>query len=172
MDGEELLRRYAAGERDFRGVIFQHINLDGIELEEADFTGAIFNNIGKSNSFDSIFVNCNFSCSEWWSCVTPKLVGCNLQYAVMKSCRFWSKFINCDWRFGQIKGAYWDDFVFEECDLREMRWSEEGRILVPEPYVDPNFGLLFRNTFDKDGAFHSGICCNVSYLRLQDDIPF
>ena len=122
MDREELLERYAAGKRDFRGVIFQHINLDGIELEGTDFTGAIFNNVGKGISFGSIFVNCNFSCSEWWFCVVPKLVRCNLQYAVMEGCLFGWEFIDCDWRFGQIEGAYFDDFVFEECDLREMRW--------------------------------------------------
>ncbi|MEH1781066.1 MAG: pentapeptide repeat-containing protein [Nostoc sp.] len=45
MDAEELLERYAAGERKFhsvnlRGVDFKGANLSGIDLTSADLTGA------------------------------------------------------------------------------------------------------------------------------------
>ena len=71
MTREELLERYAAGERDVRGVILQYISLDRFELEGVDFTGAIFNSVTvNAVQIDNYisncgFINCNFSCSEW-----------------------------------------------------------------------------------------------------------
>ncbi|VEP17903.1 putative Pentapeptide repeat family protein [Hyella patelloides LEGE 07179] len=176
---EELLARYAAGERDFRGIILQYISLDGVKLEEVDFTGAIFNAV----SFESvpvaiedtyrveqtIFTNCNFSCSEWWfCCYIPKLIGCNLQFAVMEGCCFGPKFVDCDWKNGQIIGAYFDEFIFEDCDLRNMRRSS-GFHIVPE-YINQNWTILYRNTFDENGVFRDGIHCNLP--DPDDIIPF
>jgi uncharacterized protein YjbI with pentapeptide repeats len=182
MDREELLGKYVAGERDFRGVILQYISLDGVKLEGVNFTGAIFNAVSfKTTLIDSedisqgfnepIFVNCNFSCSEWWVCRLPKLVGCNFQYSTMEGCYLFDRFVDCDWRYSQIKGCYWDDCIFEGCDFREMRLNQEfvlmPQILMPELYdFDPSFGIRYVNTFDKDGVFHSGIYCTIRSSRL------
>jgi len=40
---EELLRRYAAGERDFQNIILEYADLSGVELQKIDITGAQFN---------------------------------------------------------------------------------------------------------------------------------
>ena len=176
---EELLARYAAGERDFRGVILQYVSLDGVELEGVDFTGAIFNTVSfksvtvaigdNHTTRRTVFTNCNFSCSEWWFCYVPKLIGCNLQFAVMEGCYFRPNFVNCDWRDGQIIGAYFDEFIFEGCDLRNMRWSS-GICIFPEEYFRPGWTILYRNTIDKNGVFHSGIHCTLP--DPDDIIPF
>lgn len=184
MDREELLRRYAAGERDFAGVILQHISLHGIQLEEVDFTGAIFNAVSFKTTLiriddisqgfnEPIFINCNFSCSEWWFCRIPReLIGCNFRYAIMEGCYFHGKFVDCDFRASQIKGACFDDVIFERCDLREMRLSK-GIALEPEdPSIHTYFGLLYRNTFDENGVFHSGIHSTIPARNLDDPIPF
>ena len=182
MDREELLGRYVAGERDFRGVILQYISLDGVKLEGVNFTGAIFNAVSFKTTLidpedisqgfnEPVFLNCNFSCSEWWVCRIPKLIRCNFQYTVMEGCYFFGRFVDCDWRYGQIKGSYWDDVIFDRCDLREMKLSQEytlmPELLIPELYnLDSTFGIMYRNTFDKDGVFHSGIYCTLGSPRL------
>lgn len=176
---EDLLKRYAAGERDFQGVILQYISLDGVELEGVDFTGAIFNSV----TFESVwidncisncgFINCNFSCSEWWFCRIPEMSGCNLQYAVMEACYFRGSSVDCDWRSSHTIEAYHDEFIFERCDLRESRESTGRYHLGPEPYGHPGFGILYRDTLDRDGVFHSGIDCTLrTRPDPNDPIPF
>ena len=153
MDREELLGKYVAGERDFRGVILQYISLDGVKLEGVNFTGAIFNAVSfKTTLIDSedisqgfnepIFVNCNFSCSEWWVCRLPKLVGCNFQYSTMEGCYLFDRFVDCDWRYSQIQGCYWDDLYFR--GMRFQRNEVESRICsnAPNSYWGLNNGKV------------------------------
>ena len=74
--GEELLAQYQQGKRDFRDVILQYTSLDIAKLEGVNFTGAIFNTVsfngilaepGDVNYVEEpTFINCKFSCSEWW----------------------------------------------------------------------------------------------------------
>lgn len=171
MTREELLARYEAGERDFRGVVLQYISLDGIEFVGADFTGAIFNRVSFQriyinrdigNSW-SRFTNCNLSCSEWWYCRIPRLVSCYMQYAVIEGCYLRSGFVDCDWRNGQVISSYFDGFIFDRCDLRNTRWSSGNNFVGGEfAGLDPT-GILYSETFDKEGVFHPSI---------YDDLPF
>src|SRR5262245_27792377 len=55
MDTDELLKRYAKGRRDFRGVILRGLNLheadlSGTDLREADLTGAMLSGADLSNA--------------------------------------------------------------------------------------------------------------------------
>jgi uncharacterized protein YjbI with pentapeptide repeats len=50
MDANEILSRYAAGERNFRQVDLKGISLIKANLREADFTGANWRNSDRSNS--------------------------------------------------------------------------------------------------------------------------
>lgn len=101
MTREELLERYAAGERDFQGVILSDLRLGGgggVNLEGVNFSGAIFKHIliepyrSTNITIGSEFINCNFSRSMWEFCEMPILIGCNLQYALMRGCFFAGKF--------------------------------------------------------------------------------
>ena len=166
--GEELLAQYQQGKRDFRGVILQYTSLDIAKLEGVDFTGAIFNNV----SLQLTFINCNFFCSEWWFCRIPKFMGCNMQYAVFEGCYFSGISVDSDWKNSQTMSPYHDEFIYERCDLRGMRKSSGGIYLGPEDYCTPGFGVLYKNTFDEDGFFHSGICCTFTLRDPNDDIPF
>ena len=173
MDAEELLGRYEAGERDFQGVTLQYISLNAIEFIEADFTGAIFNHV----SFKSIltnnsvvncsFINCNLSCSQWWYCRIPMLVASYMQYAVMEGCYVRGDFINCDWRNSQVISCFFDGVVFDRCDLRNMRWSDGRRYVGSEcEGLDP-CGVLYTETFDREGVFHPRV-----YRGSRYEIPF
>ncbi len=37
---EELLRRYAAGDRDFQNIILEYADLSGVEMQNIDLTSA------------------------------------------------------------------------------------------------------------------------------------
>lgn len=90
---QELLERYAAGERDFQSVILSNILLGrggghGVNLEGVDFSGAIFKKILVEHypttnvTIGSKFTNCNFSRSKWEFCQMPALIGCN--YTILR----------------------------------------------------------------------------------------
>jgi uncharacterized protein YjbI with pentapeptide repeats len=181
MDAEELLKGYAAGERDFAGITLSDIRLGGgggVNLEGVNFSGAIFKNIlieryrTTNITIGSKFTNCNFSYSKWSFCEMPRLVGCNLQYSVMEGCFFSRRFIDCDWRYGQLIGADFDEFILERCDLRE-------RLLSIGPFLGfedrggglQYWGYEYVNTIDPDGVFHSGIYCSLP-RPTSDEIPF
>ena len=179
MTREEFLSRYNAGERDFRGVVLQLISLDGVQLKGVDFTGAIFNEVSFNvapiysqgifkGTRGCLFTNCNFSCTELWFCEIPKLFGCNFQYSVMEGCYFGSKFIDCDWRNSQIIGATFDDAIFEGCNLTGQRFTWTGRSVKSEVSGLGWFGIFYKNSFDSDRVFHSGIFCVVP----DCDMPF
>lgn len=59
MDSEELLARYAAGERDFAGAKLREINLEDTELREINLlTSAI---LKSSELYETNFLGANFS---------------------------------------------------------------------------------------------------------------
>lgn len=159
----ELLERYSAGERDFRYVILQHTTLRQIQFVGVDFTGAIFNSINfKENR--TKFINCNFSCVEWWFCIMPHLARCNLQYSVIEGCYFHGGFVDCDIRYSHIIGVCWDDAIMERCNLTGVRLSRGMR--RPVMLEDDNgpvyglgtFGIYFKNSLDQNGILYTGEC--------------
>lgn len=170
---EELLIRYEAGERSFPNIILSDVCLiwdgvntlgedygvneaGGVELTGVDFSGAIFQNIRIEHSFQitnvtfrTRFINCNLSHSVWEFCEMPNLIGCNLQYALMRGCFFDRQFTDCDWRYGRIIGADFDDMIFKQCDLREGRWLDGNCIAFENSDRGQgrgNFGLAFIDT--------------------------
>lgn len=58
MKATEVLRRYAAGERDFRGANLRGQNFKGRDLSGADFSGA---DVRSTNFTKAILTGCNFS---------------------------------------------------------------------------------------------------------------
>lgn len=184
MTEEDLLERYIAGERDFQGVILSDILLgrgrgDSVNLERVDFFGAIFKKIlierypTTNVTIGSRFTNCNFSRSKWEFCQMPALIGCNLQYSVMEGCFFSGRFVDCNWRYGQIIGQYVDEFIFERCDLRGLRRSDGASIGQIGDYIRNAgfYGNGYVNTIDPDGVFHSGIYCDLARPD-PEEIPF
>ncbi|MEM7595041.1 MAG: pentapeptide repeat-containing protein [Cyanobacteria bacterium P01_A01_bin.83] len=102
MDREELLRRYAAGERDFsgvslrgldfsdcdlRGIILSNADLSmtgwvGANLSRADLSGAIFHDGGLNNA---ILIEANLSRARLQDCA---LVGADLTDACVQGTQF------------------------------------------------------------------------------------
>lgn len=119
---EELLRRYEAGERDFRGLDLSEIELSG-SFVETDFTGA------------------NFQFSQLWHCVFE---SCNLSEIDLRSAYVYALQINqcimtganlsnlvrsiiirdTDLRMTQIKRVHLYSGRFIDCDLRSVDLSE------------------------------------------------
>ncbi|WP_396136496.1 pentapeptide repeat-containing protein, partial [Chamaesiphon sp. VAR_48_metabat_403] len=170
---KELLARYAAGERDFQGVILSGIVLNCspkgiVNLEGVNFAGTIFRQIRMGQywhsnvTIGSKFINCNFSHSKWEFCQMPALIGCNLQYSVMKGCRYKPSFVDCNWRYGQIIGATLNDMIFERCDLSRGEWNFDAPYLTVENEWEQRgfFSFRYIDTIDIDGIFHSGIDCS------------
>ena len=74
---EELLRRYATGDRDFRNIILEYADLSGVELQNIDLTGAQFNyvNLSRLNLH-----RCELGSAQFWYC--------NFREAKMGASRF------------------------------------------------------------------------------------
>ncbi|MCC5657427.1 pentapeptide repeat-containing protein [Nostoc sp. XA010] len=69
---EDLLRRYAAGERNFQQIILEYADLSGVELENISLKGARFSYV-------------NLSSIKLWDCdLTAKFTYCNLTDAVKR----------------------------------------------------------------------------------------
>ncbi|MCT7991947.1 pentapeptide repeat-containing protein [Laspinema olomoucense] len=85
MDGEELLRCYDAGERDFRAIILQHTDLSNVKLNSVNLSGACFYNV---NLHGANLKNVNLSSTEWWDCnlLAVQFWLCNLKDAIMEHC--------------------------------------------------------------------------------------
>ena len=67
MTAEELLERYAAGERDFSGANLYDANLNGADLNGANLNGANLNganltdaNLSEASLGAAKFIGCNF----------------------------------------------------------------------------------------------------------------
>ena len=81
MEGEELLRRYAVGERDFswvdsvdadeelRGVVLRDINLSGVDFSYCTFKKANFTGANLRDAIE--FFNCHIDDSIFSNTIMP-----------------------------------------------------------------------------------------------------
>ena len=173
MEGEELLRRYAAGERDFswvdsidadeelRGVVLRDINLSGVDLL-ADFTDA---DLSGAN-----LVGCTLDCYF----DNTKLVGSNLFAADVELCSFEEAILDGanlrGIRGGEIN---FEDASFINADLSSPPPSDltvRGTYL-PQCRFD---GVNFTNANLSGVDFsHSGFYgANFTGANLRDAIEF
>lgn len=97
MDGEELLRRYDAGERDFRAIILQHTDLSKVKLDSVNLSGACFYHV---NLQSANLKNVNLSSTEWSDCnLFAEFCFWNLKDAIIDRCDLESpRFFDCDIR--------------------------------------------------------------------------
>lgn len=83
MNGEELLRRYAAGERDFSGVDLSYISLRDFNMFKVNFSNANL----KGVEFTVAVMNyINFSGADLSeSLLAGEIAGCNFSYANLRN---------------------------------------------------------------------------------------
>ncbi len=79
MTAEELLRRYAAGERNFAGADLRNCDLRGADLRNCDLRGANLSraNLSGYRNNEGIWIYSNLS--------KVNLSGANLEYAVLNA---------------------------------------------------------------------------------------
>jgi uncharacterized protein YjbI with pentapeptide repeats len=71
---EELLKRYAAGERNFQQIILEYADLSGVELRRIDLRGARFSYVNLS------------SIKLWDYNLKAEFIYCNFRDALIESC--------------------------------------------------------------------------------------
>ena len=121
---EELLRRYAAGERNFQHIILEYADLSGVELQNIDLIGAHFTyvnlsgiNLNQCKLRSAQFWYCNFTDAKISSCdlESTRFFDCNLRGANTNECNLTlTHFIRVDLKgatlggFGEQPCQFWD----------------------------------------------------------------
>ncbi|MEG3834402.1 MULTISPECIES: pentapeptide repeat-containing protein [unclassified Microcoleus] len=137
---EELLRRYATGDRDFRNIILEYADLSGVELQNIDLTGAQFNyvNLSRLNLH-----RCELGSAQFWYCNfrEAKITSSHLEY---------SRFFDCDLR----------GFNSSRCDISSVNFTRvnlQGAKLGGFGEDPCNYWDVIRH----DGVFISGFTSNL-----------
>jgi len=122
---EELLGRYAAGERDFQNIILEYADLSGVELQNIDLTGAQFNYVNLSNIslnrcklLSAQLCYCNFRDAKISSCnlESTSFFDCYLRELSTSSCNLTStRFIRVS-----LQGAKLDGYCEEPCEFWDV----------------------------------------------------
>ena len=115
MDAEELLRRYAAGERDFQRIILEYTNLSGVELQGIDLRDARFSYV-------------NLSCINLRHCsLSAEFSYCNLRDANIESCDLdYARFFDCDLRGANTRMCHLTCTGFTRVNLQGAKLGGSG----------------------------------------------
>lgn len=93
LDAQELLKRYAAGERDFRDIILHRVDLSGVNLRSINLCGAHFSHVNlqgatlEGNDLSAHFICCDMRDSQLicpdidYKGRAPKLICSDLRFA-------------------------------------------------------------------------------------------
>ncbi|MCS6815312.1 MAG: pentapeptide repeat-containing protein [Cyanobacteria bacterium] len=114
MTSEDLLRRYAAGERDFRGIELQGANLEGANLQGANLQQAVLclSNLSQSNLTDADLSYAN-------------LVGADLMHVCADRARFTgAKILGADLRGSSLVQADFTDALLSGSLLAKVNLQE------------------------------------------------
>ncbi|MEH2381440.1 MAG: pentapeptide repeat-containing protein [Nostoc sp.] len=75
VNAQELLKRYADGERDFRDIILHRVDLSGVNLRAVNLCGAYFSHVNLQDTILEGELSAKFICCDmrnsWLICVSP-----------------------------------------------------------------------------------------------------
>lgn len=136
---EELLERYAAGERDFTEIILEYANLSGVELRNINLSGAQFSYV-------------NLSGIQLRQCdLTAQFIYCNLTNAIIENCDLErARFYDCDLRGAILNHVELTATQFIRVNLEGTRTKGSGK--------DP---CEFWDVTREDGVFVPGFTINL-----------
>jgi uncharacterized protein YjbI with pentapeptide repeats len=149
MEGPEFLSRYAAGEKDFRGISLLHADLTKVPLDSVDFSGARFDRVKFCGAYSNcINTSVNFSGAYFWYCdLTGQFSFCDFRDTEIVSCDMeFTHFYDCDFRRANTKLCKLDGTSF-------VRVNFEGAKLSGSPAQDPCY---FWDVIRDDGVFIPG----------------
>lgn len=113
---EELLERYAAGERDFTEIILEYANLSGVELRNINLSGAQFSYV-------------NLSSIQLRQCdLTAQFIYCNFTNAIIENCDLErARFYDCDLRGAILNHVELTATQFTRVNLEGTMTKGSGR---------------------------------------------
>jgi uncharacterized protein YjbI with pentapeptide repeats len=129
MTAEELLERYAAGERDFSGVDLSGVDLEEVYLEEVNLQGANLSGtlFFRSNLRGAIFTNANLERADLSMTVFDEtdFRGANLRSCKTLECSM----IRANFQDARDEGMIWDVYAFNTVlpDGRVVSDPDAGR---------------------------------------------
>ena len=136
MDGEELLKKYASGERDFTGIVLCEVNLNRANLAQASFSRAILSltNLSGANltEVDLSQAKLNVARLSSTNLVGAKLNGAILNVANMiradlsnaeliDATLIRTELIRADMSYANLKGANLTEADIREATLRQAK---------------------------------------------------
>ncbi|MCT7971793.1 pentapeptide repeat-containing protein [Laspinema olomoucense] len=146
MDAKELLRRYDAGERDFRAIILQHTDLSRVKLDSVNLSGACFYSV---NLHAANLKNVNLSSTEWSDCnlLALQFWLCNLKDAIIEHCDLESaRFFDCDLRGIRISLSNVSRAAFTRVNFQDAKLGGSGEdpcefwdVIRPDGVLIPGF---------------------------------
>lgn len=134
MDGEELLNKYAKGERDFSGIILCEANLNRVNLSKANFSKAILSltNLSGANLSEANLTKAKLNVARLSS---TNLAGAKLNGAILNVANairadmseaelidatlIRAELIRADMSYANLKGANLTEADLREATLRE-----------------------------------------------------
>ena len=158
MTAEELLRRYAAGERDFVGIKLKNIDLRSIDLSGSNFTNAritnvIFNgvNLSKAILIGTQIDSTNFILNtiEGANLSQSDMFGVFIEKTNLKRCKIeGSSFIECtfekvDMEEAIVRNNLWGDTTrLIGTNLRGAIWEEIDGYPLRRDTIMPNEDII------------------------------
>lgn len=131
---EEFLKRYAAGERDFKQIILEYADLSGAELQNISLRGARFSYV-------------NLSSIKLWDCnLTAEFIYCNFRDTLIENCDLErTRFFDCDLRGATLRYVELTSTTFTRVNLQGAKLGGSGK--------DP---CEFWDVVREDGVFVPG----------------
>lgn len=129
MTAEELLRRYAAGERDFTGVDLSYVSLRDFDLSEANFTNA---NLRGVRFTVAIMNSVNFSGADLSeSLLAGEFIGCRFRSANLRGVDFsCSDVTGSNFKGADLTGADLTKGILCDAVYLENTTMPDGEVVV------------------------------------------
>jgi uncharacterized protein YjbI with pentapeptide repeats len=152
LDAQELLKRYADGERDFRDVILHRVDLSGVNLRSINLCGAYFSHVNlqgatlEGNDLSAHFICCDMRNSQ--------LICPDIDYSGKAP-----KLICSDLRFAKL---WW----FEWCGARHIGNNYQGATGIHDGSGE-GFAFIHSTTWI-GGEFVAGLTWGLQPLNFRD----
>ncbi|WP_392535147.1 pentapeptide repeat-containing protein [Nostoc sp. C117] len=156
IDRRKLLKRYAAGERDFAGLRISSSGLDGEDLREIDFSGADLIGVDLSGS------NLSHAILRGAKMLCVNLTNANLSYANLRGVDLsGADCIDTDFSNANLNDAILTAAIFDGANLYRAVIGGTAKFIKTDFRGAKNFpplgeGVLVCKTFREDGSFFKG----------------
>lgn len=156
LERRKLLKRYAAGERDFAGIRISSSGLEGEDLREINLSGADLTAVNLSG------VNLSYANLSGAKMLCVNLTNANLSYANLRGVDLsGADCIGTDFSNASLNDAILTAVKFEGANLYMAAIGGNAKFIKSDFRGAKNFpplgeGVLVYQTFREDGSFFQG----------------